>query len=125
MIHGARRRRAHLLGIGCTGFWLVYRLADPRAAHRGPTIDTWWPEINAFIDTGITNARFEGYKRLVRQVKRAACGFRMYITQPAGYDSTAPADSGPQPRLHADCPVKIEEPLIARVLPVRRRRTIT
>ena len=32
-------------------------------------------------------------------------------TLPAGYDSTAPANSGPQPRLHADCPVKIEEPL--------------
>ncbi|MGK2904535.1 MAG: hypothetical protein ACSLE7_17040, partial [Mycobacterium sp.] len=32
-------------------------------------------------------------------------------TLPAGYDSTAPANSGPQPRLHADCPVKIEEPI--------------
>ncbi|WP_264016572.1 hypothetical protein, partial [Mycobacterium heckeshornense] len=29
----------------------------------------------------------------------------------AGYDFTAPANSGPQPRRHADCPVKIEEPL--------------
>ena len=32
-------------------------------------------------------------------------------TRPAGYDSTAPANSGPQPRPQADCPVKIEEPL--------------
>ncbi|MFT4085903.1 MAG: transposase [Gordonia sp. (in: high G+C Gram-positive bacteria)] len=30
----------------------------------------------AYIDTGITNARTEGYIRLVQQVKRAACGFR-------------------------------------------------
>jgi hypothetical protein len=34
------------------------------------TVDTWWPEINAFIATGITNARTEGYNRLVKQVKR-------------------------------------------------------
>jgi len=40
------------------------------------TIDTWWPEINAFVNTGITNAGTEGYNRLVKQVKRVACGFR-------------------------------------------------
>jgi transposase len=41
-----------------------------------PTIDTWWPEINTFIATGITNARTEGYNRLAKQVKRVGCGFR-------------------------------------------------
>ena len=40
------------------------------------TIDTWWPEINAFLLTGITNARTEGYNRLVKQAKRVGCGFR-------------------------------------------------
>ena len=40
------------------------------------TIDTWWPEINAFVQTGITNARTEGYNRLVKQVKRSGCGSR-------------------------------------------------
>ena len=40
------------------------------------TIDTWWPEINAFVTTGITNAGTEGYNRLAKQVKRVACGFR-------------------------------------------------
>ncbi|WP_082897725.1 transposase [Rhodococcus sp. EPR-157] len=39
-------------------------------------VDTWWSEINAFITTGITNAKTEGYNRLVKQVKRSACGFR-------------------------------------------------
>ena len=39
-------------------------------------------------------------------------------TRPAGYDSTAPANSGPQPRLHADCPVKVEEPLSLHRAPV-------
>ena len=40
------------------------------------TVETWWPAIEAFIDTGITNARTEGLNRLVKQVKRSACGFR-------------------------------------------------
>ncbi len=40
------------------------------------TIETWWPAIAAFIDTGITNARTEGINRLIKQMKRSACGFR-------------------------------------------------
>lgn len=48
----------------------------PELLALATTVDTWWPEINAFITTGITNARTEGYNRLVKQVKRAACGFR-------------------------------------------------
>jgi len=48
----------------------------PELLTLATTIDTRWPEINAFIVTGITNARTEGYNRLVKQVKRAGCGFR-------------------------------------------------
>ena len=40
------------------------------------TVETWWPAIEAFITTGITNARTEGINRLIKQVKRSACGFR-------------------------------------------------
>ena len=40
------------------------------------TVETWWPAIEAFIDSGITNARTEGINRLIKQVKRSACGFR-------------------------------------------------
>jgi len=48
----------------------------PELLTLAATIDTWWPEINAFVTTGITNAGTEGYNRLVKQVKRVACGFR-------------------------------------------------
>ncbi len=48
----------------------------PELLTLATTVDTWWSEINAFITTGITNAATEGYNRLVKQVKRAACGFR-------------------------------------------------
>jgi transposase len=40
------------------------------------TVETWWPGIEAFITTGITNAATEGTNRLIKQVKRSACGFR-------------------------------------------------
>ncbi len=40
------------------------------------TVETWWPAIEAFLATGITNARTEGINRLVKQTKRSACGFR-------------------------------------------------
>jgi transposase len=48
----------------------------PELLTLAATVDDWWPEINAFIHTGITNARTEGYNRLVKQVKRVGCGFR-------------------------------------------------
>jgi transposase len=35
-----------------------------------------WPAIEVFLTTGLTNARTEGTNRLIKQVKRAACGFR-------------------------------------------------
>lgn len=45
------------------------------------TVETWWPAIEAFISTGITNAKTEGLNRLIKQVKRSACGFRSITNQ--------------------------------------------
>jgi transposase len=60
--------------------WAFYRwCADadiPELTTLAETIETWWPAIEVFLTTGITNARTEGTNRLIKQVKRAACGFR-------------------------------------------------
>jgi len=61
--------------------WAFYRwCADadiPELTTLAETIDTWWwPAIEVFLSTGITNARTEGTNRLIKQVKRAGCGFR-------------------------------------------------
>jgi transposase len=48
----------------------------PELTTLAETIDTWWPAIQVFLTTGLTNARTEGTNRLIKQVKRAACGFR-------------------------------------------------
>ena len=60
--------------------WDFYRwCADadiPELTTLAETIETWWPAIEVFLTTGLTNARTEGTNRLIKQVKRAACGFR-------------------------------------------------
>jgi transposase len=48
----------------------------PELTTLAETIETWWPAILVFLSTGLTNARTEGTNRLIKQVKRAACGFR-------------------------------------------------
>ena len=48
----------------------------PELTTLAETIETWWPAIQTFLLTGLTNARTEGTNRLIKQVKRAACGFR-------------------------------------------------
>ena len=52
------------------------RSTIPELITLATTVQTWWPAILAFLHTGITNARTEGTNRLIKQVKRAACGFR-------------------------------------------------
>lgn len=44
----------------------------PETTRLAETISTWWPEIEAFLRLGITNARTEGSNR----VKRVGCGYR-------------------------------------------------
>ena len=48
----------------------------PEAIRLAHTIETWWPAVEAFLTTGITNARTEGTNRLAKDVARRACGFR-------------------------------------------------
>lgn len=48
----------------------------PEAIRLAHTLETWWPAVEAFLTTGITNARTEGTNRLAKDVARRACGFR-------------------------------------------------
>jgi transposase len=72
--HGGPRHEIH------QRLWAFYRwCADadiPELTTLAETIETWWSAIEVFLTTGITNARTEGTNRLIKQVKRAACGFR-------------------------------------------------
>ena len=66
--------------------------AHIRADHVAETIETWWPAIEAFLTTGLTNARTEGTNRLIKQVKTAA-GSETGTTTGGGYGCTAPGSN--------------------------------
>jgi transposase len=48
----------------------------PELERLATTVSTWWPEILAFIHTGISNAGSEGTNRVIKTIARDACGFR-------------------------------------------------
>jgi transposase len=48
----------------------------PEVTTLARTIEARWPQILAFIDTGITNVGTEGTNRLIKDAARTAFGFR-------------------------------------------------
>ncbi|WP_139142756.1 transposase, partial [Humibacillus sp. DSM 29435] len=39
------------------------------------TIETWWPAVLVALTEDVTNARTEGFNRIIKQTKRVGCGF--------------------------------------------------
>ena len=66
-----------------------WRLADfydaaidaqlPEATRLARTIETWWPAVLVALAEGVSNARTEGFNRIIKQVKRVGCGYRNMI----------------------------------------------
>jgi transposase len=65
--------------------WSFYRwCADadiPEITTLAETIATWWPAVEVFLSTGLTNARTEGTNRLIKQVKRVSVN-RLRLQKP-------------------------------------------
>ncbi len=60
------------------------RCADadlPELQRLAATVETWWPEILAFLHTRITNAGSEGTNRVIKTIARDAYGFRNPVNQ--------------------------------------------
>ncbi len=58
-------------------FYEAVHLADmPETTCLAETVQTWWPQIEAFLRLRITNARTEGTNRVIKQLKRVGCGYR-------------------------------------------------
>jgi transposase len=51
----------------------------PEATRLATTIERWWPAVLVALTSGITNARTEGFNRIIKQIKRVGCGFRNMI----------------------------------------------
>lgn len=90
----AKEELRHLLALARTGadraaistrlfrFYTVCADSGVEEVHRlARTVQTWWPQIEAFIHTGITNAASEGINRVVKLEARAAYGFRNPVNQ--------------------------------------------
>jgi transposase len=65
--------------------WTFYQwCADtdiPELHRLAGTVQAWWPQIEAFILTGVTNAASEGVNRLIKLEARNAFGFRNPVNQ--------------------------------------------
>lgn len=48
----------------------------PELERLATTVEAWWPQILAFIHSGVTNAGSEGTNRVIKTVARDAYGFR-------------------------------------------------
>ena len=63
-----------------------WRLADfyeaaidanmPETTRLANTIQTWWPAILVALTHDVSNARTEGFNRIIKQTKRVGCGYR-------------------------------------------------
>lgn len=47
----------------------------PEATRLAKTIETWWPAVLVALLEDVTNARTEGFNRIIKNTKRVACGF--------------------------------------------------
>jgi transposase len=51
----------------------------PEASRLAETIQTWWPAILVALTEDASNARTEGFNRIIKQTKRVGCGYRNMI----------------------------------------------
>src|SRR5919112_159150 len=59
------------------GFYDAAAAADmPETTRLAGTVETWWPAVLVALTEDVTNARTEGFNRIIKQTKRVACGFR-------------------------------------------------
>jgi len=48
----------------------------PELTRLATTVQAWWPQIEAFLHTRVTNAATEGTNHLIKDAARVAFGFR-------------------------------------------------
>ena len=69
--------------------------ADMEETSRlATTIDTWWPAVLVALTEDVTNARTEGFNRIIKQTKRVGCGFTNRTTTEGASWSTSPSPEG-------------------------------
>ena len=88
----------------------------PEATRLADTIQTWWPAILVALTENASNARTEGFNRIIKQTKRVGCGYRNMINYQrrilshCGHPTAVSSMNGTTPR-------KFEEPRMHYQLP--------
>lgn len=103
--HGPARRSRHETAHVLTRFSTACADAGTdETARLASTIERWWPEIEGFLELGITNARTEGRGPVIKQIMRVACGFRNQSYYERRRSSTArPAGPREPPAAETPC----------------------
>jgi transposase len=95
----------------------------PETTRLASSIVWWWPEIEALLGIGVTNARTEGHNRVIKQVKRVACGFRNQANYERRIMLHSAARRPREPPGSRPTPLKCEEPTTSPGSPSRSWRT--
>jgi hypothetical protein len=78
--HAARRTRTVQDPLAAGDFYDTAIDAQlPEATRLANTIQTWWPAILVALTYDVSNARTEGFNRIIKQTKRVGCGNRNMI----------------------------------------------
>ncbi|WP_236052122.1 transposase [Nonomuraea cypriaca] len=77
--HPARSQISHRLHAFYT--WCADHAYLPELVTLAETVEAWQSEIEAFLLTGITNAKSEGTNRVIKLEARCAYGFRNPVNQ--------------------------------------------
>lgn len=51
----------------------------PETTRLAPDIQTWWSAIPVALTQAVSNARTEGFNRVIQQTMRVGCGYRNMI----------------------------------------------
>jgi hypothetical protein len=92
---------------------LLPRLRPPRhgrTTRLATTIETWWPAIHVALTEQVTNARTEGFNRIIKQVKRIGCGFRTMDNYHDASWPTSQSSDREDKRHDQAAPLKCREP---------------
>ena len=73
--------------------------AMPETDRLKKTIDAWWPQVETFITTRVTNARTEAANTTIKNIKRTGRGFRNHDNYRCRIMITSAARSATRPDL--------------------------
>ena len=54
----------------------------PETTRLAATVERWWPEIEACLRLGVTNARTEGHNRVIKKIQTC----RLRVPQHGNYE---------------------------------------